>query len=62
MEESLYILTSNEYTNLENVSFFSTAPTEVMQKTLKKIGVKANLPLLINELKRQGYNSYTNKK
>jgi hypothetical protein len=59
---NLYILTSDEYKQLTDVSFFSDAPTEVLQKALKTIGTKATLPLLMGELKRQGYKSKTNKK
>jgi hypothetical protein len=58
---NLYILTSDEYKSLTDVSFLSEAPTEAMQKALKTIGTKATLPLLMGELKRQGYKSNTNK-
>jgi hypothetical protein len=59
---NLYILTSDEYKHLTDASFFSEAPVATLQKALKTIGKQATLLLLMNELKRQGYNSYTNKK
>lgn len=59
---TLHILTSDEYKQLENVSFLSEAPVETLQKSLKKVGTKANLNSLMGELKNNGYNSKTNKK
>jgi hypothetical protein len=54
---TIYLLTNNEYTNLDNVSFASEAPTETVQEVLKENGFKTNLKHLLEELNKRGYKS-----
>jgi hypothetical protein len=54
---TIYLLTNNEYTNLENVSFASDAPTETVQEVLKEKGFKTTLKQLLTELNTKGYKS-----
>lgn len=57
-----YYLTSEEYTNLRNVSFCSEAPTEKVQESLQKGGFKMTLNKLMEDLNSQGYKTENRKK
>jgi uncharacterized protein (UPF0297 family) len=58
----LWLLTNNEYTNLQDVSFLSDATVEAVQEVLKEKGFKTTLNQLFEGLKEKGFNCENRKK
>ncbi len=57
-----YYLTNMDYTNLQNVSFTSEAPTEVVQEVLKDKGFGVTLNELMKAITEKGYPAENRKK